>query len=211
MCLPKPKDPSAEIASSQAASARQQEAERQARVDAGRASIDTAFSQFGDDYYNKIGEDYKAYYNPQVDEQYEKTREKLIYELARGSTLESDAATKRLEQLEKKYKDNQAMIGNQAVAASNEARGRVESERSNLVNLNLNAADPAVIGERASASAANVSAPPTYSTLGNLFADVLNQGATGLTLEAKGYPGFSSGFPKINYGSTGSGYVVRGP
>ena len=209
MCLPKPKDPSVEIAQQQAASARAQEAERQARVDAGRASIDQAFSQFGDDYYNKIGEDYKAYYNPQVDEQYAKAREKLIYELARGSNLESDAATRRLADLEKKYKDNQAMIGNQAVAAMNEARGRVESERGNLVNLNLNAADPAVIGERASASAANVSAPPTYSALGNLFADVLNQGATGLTLEAKGYPGFGTGFPKINYGTTGSGYVVR--
>lgn len=209
MCLPKPKDPSVDIANQQAASARQQEAERQARIDAGRGAIDTAFSQFGDDYYNKIGEDYKAYYNPQVDDQYKKTREKLIYELARGSTLESDAATKRLEQLEKKYKDNQAQIGNQAVAAMNEARGRVEGERSNLVNLNLNAADPAVIGERASASAANVSAPPTFSPLGNMFADILNQGATGLTLEAKGYPGFSTGFPKINYGTTGSGYVVR--
>jgi len=209
MCLPKPKDPFVEIAQQQAASARAQEAERQARVDAGRAQIDSAFAQFDPTYYDKVRNDYLAYYNPQLDDQYKKTREKLIFDLARSSILESDAGTKKLEELEKKYADNRTQIANNAAGAVNESRGRIEGERGNLVNLNMNAADPALIGERASAGAANVSAPPTYSALGNMFADILNQGATGLTLEAKGYPGFGTGFPKINYSSTGSGYVVR--
>lgn len=209
MCLPKPEDPSVEIANQQAASARQQEAERQARVDQGRATIDQMFAQFTPEYYDKVANDYMAYYNPQLDEQYNKAREKKIFELARSSILESDAGTKALAELEKRYKDQQGVLANNAVAAANEARGRVENERGTLSTLNVNAADPALIGERASASAANVSAPPTYSTLGNMFADLLNTGATGVTLEAKGYPGFGTGFPKINYSSTGSGYVVR--
>jgi len=209
MCLPKPKDPSVEIANQQAASARAQEAERQARVDQGRAAIDNAFAQFTPDYYDKVKNDYLAYYNPQLNDQYQKAREKKIFELARSSILESDAGTKALGELEKRYKDQQGVLANNAVGAANEARGRVENERGTLSNLNINAADPALIGERASASAANVSAPPTYSTLGNMFADLLNTGATGVTLEAKGYPGFGLGFPKVNYSSTGSGYVVR--
>ncbi len=211
MCLPKPKDPSVEIANQQAASARQQEAERQARVDAGRAAIDQSFAQFGDPYYDKIKTDYLSYYNPQLDEQYAEARKNLIFNLARNSILESDAGTTQLAKLEKKYKDQQASLGNAAAGAANDARSRVENERSTLHGLNMNAADPALIGERATAASANVSAPPVYSPLGQIFADVINQGAQGITLQAKGYPGFGASFPKLNFGGSGnSGYVVNG-
>lgn len=211
MCLPQPKDPSVAIANQQAASARQQEAERQARVDQGRATIDQSFAQFGDPYYDKVKADYLSYYNPQLDEQYGEARKNLIFNLARNSILESDAGTTQLAKLEKKYKDQQAGLGNAAAGAANDARGRVENERTTLHNLNMNAADPALIGERATAASANVSAPPVYSPLGQIFADVINQGAQGITLQAKGYPGFGAGFPKLNFGNSGnSGYVVNG-
>ena len=211
MCLPKPKDPSVDIANQQAASARQQEAERQARIDQGRASIDQAFAQYGDPYYDKVKTDYLGYYNPQLDEQYAEARKNLIFNLARNSILESDAGTTQLAKLEKKYKDQQASLGNAAAGAANDARSRVENERSTLHGLNVNAADPALIGERATAASANIGAAPVYSPLGQIFADIINQGAQGVTLQAKGYPGFGTGFPKLNFGGSGnSGYVVNG-
>lgn len=191
-----PQDNSAEIA-------RQQEAERQARVTQGQQAVDTAFTPFNDEFFSGLSDANKAYYQPQLDDQFAEARRKLTLALARSGNLTSSAGIRQTGQLQKAFQDNSALIANNATSAAAEARGKINQQRSQLYSQNLTAADPSLASTSAAASAATLQAPPVFSPLGNVFADILNNAATGVTLSKQGYPGIAPSL--FNSGTTGSG------
>lgn len=196
-----PHDNSAEIA-------RQQEAERQARISQGETRIADAFKPFDDNYYSGVSKDYLGYYEPQLQDQYTDARKHLTYDLGRTGVLNTSAGAERLADLFKEYGKNRTQIADRAAGAANEARSKVEASRSDLLSQNRGSADPSSISALAASQAGILSAPGTYNPLGDIFANFLNQGTTAALLQTKGYPGWGLPLPSaspVGGGSSSSG------
>lgn len=183
-----PKDDSAERA-------RAEEAARQARIATGQANIDREFARFDDAYFDKFRGDHLGYYTPQLDAQYQKTREKTTLGLARTGNLNASAGAERFGDLAKMYGRQQAGLSEQALSAANDLRSRVEQNKSDLYGLNRSAADPGEAASMAAGRAGTLSAPQAFTPLADAFGALLNQGAIGLSIEANGKgPGFRTGW-----------------
>lgn len=162
-----PRDNSAEIA-------RQEEAARQARITQGQTSIDEAFTGFNDDFYTGYQTDYLDYYNPQLDDQYQDAVKRLTLQLAQTGNLTGSVGATQLADLEEFYNTQKTGITNQALGATNELRGNIDTRKSQLYADNRAAADP---GNAASAAASAVTAlqpAPPSSPLANVFGDFFN-------------------------------------
>ena len=207
MCMPgllggAPKaDNSAEIA-------RQEEAARQARIQAGQTAIDEQFAGFNDDYYKKYETDYLGYYTPQLDEQYADARKKATLKLAGSGGLQTSAGASQLADLFKGYSDQKATLAGSAIDAVNDMRGKIDQNKTDLYGLNRNAADPAQATAMATQRASGIQ-PPAFVPLGNVFSDLLQNVGTGIALESRGYPGLGTGLFSTSGGSKGSSKVVK--
>lgn len=193
-----PKDNSAELA-------RQREEERQRKIDEGRASIDTAFAPFDDNYYQGVQKTYSDFYLPQVDDQYREAREKLTLALAGTGNLTSGSGAKTLGKLSSVYDTQRTAYANRAFDLANDYRRQVTDEKNNLYSQNNAAADPAAIAVDAASRAGSLSAP-SADPIGALFSDVLGNVATGIRAERAGYRGFNTGLFKPK-GSESVSYV----
>lgn len=173
--------------------ARQEEAARQDRIKTGTQSIDSAFSQFNDPYYEKYQNDYTSNYTPQLSDQYNDAYRKLVLGLSHSGNLSSSEGARDIGSLKKTFADSKVQVANQALSATNALRGNVESERSKLMQLNTESADPAQAGSSATSAAASLTAPPAYSPLGNAFANIIASIPQGVSAEQQGYRGFGTG------------------
>lgn len=197
------------------AMARQQRADevaRQARVNAGMASIDSAFSKFDDNYYAGRAQAYGDYALPQLERQATDAHRALIFALSRHSNLDSSAAIDQNRRLN--LDENQARIdvANQGENVANQARTDVENTRSGVVSQ-LNAT-----GDDSAASAAalrdtqRLDMPQGFSPLGNLFANALATAGTISSNPSNGYSGLLPAFMTAGGGagsSKGSSRIVR--
>lgn len=205
MCGPKkkkpPKDDSAKLA-------RAEEEARQARIRAGESNIDAAFSTaFSPQYYTGFQEAYEGAALPDLTGQLRKAREKLTLALSRTGNLTSSAGARAFGDLEERNKTERAAITDRAMTAVNDLKSRVESERSNLYNLNRASADPSKAATMAAAALQPLQGGPQVSPLGDVFASLLNSANTGLAMESTGrYPGLKTGL--FNATGTNSGSVV---
>lgn len=201
MCfMPKaPRDDSAE-------KARAEEAARQARISQGQTGIDTAFAGFNDDYFGKYKNDYLGYYEPQLDTQYADAKKKATVKLASTGGLQTSAGASQLADLFKNYSDQKSALAGTALDAVSDLRGKVDANKTELYQLNRSAADPAQAMSMASTRAGGLT-PPSFSPLGNLFSDAVQNIGTGIALESRGYPGLGTGLFKTG-GSKGSSRVI---
>lgn len=173
------------------------EAERQARIRAGTTKVNDIFAQYNDPFYAQRATDYEAWAMPQVEQQYKKAQEQLLYALARqyGSTNTSEAAARQA-QLAKDYGLAKTAQTEQGLALSNQARGNVENARSEIL-AQLNAtADPASAASSAVRQNEILSRTDPYTPLGELFANVTEG------LAASQYPYGIMGQPPTTYGKT---------
>lgn len=199
-----PRDDSAERA-------RREEEARNARIRDGETSINKAFEGFNDDYFNQYTDAYQNNYAPQLDEQYIKAKQKTTFGLSRTGNLQTSAGANRLGDLFQAYSDRKGEIADQALAAANDLRTRVEQNRSDLYTLNRGAADPAQATSMAAARAGVLQSPQTFSPLGDAFSSFVNNAGMGLALEARGFPGLRTGLfnqPSAGSATRGSGRVV---
>ncbi len=158
-----PRDNSAEIA-------RQQEAERQARIAEGQAKIDEQFAGFNDDFYNDYQTKYNSFYYPQLDDQYGDARKRLTLQLARTGNLTSSAGANQMGDLQEYYNDQRTGITNQGLNSLNEIRANIDSTKSQLYNDNRSAADPGSAAAAAASAASNLQPGVPDSPLANMFA-----------------------------------------
>lgn len=157
-----------------AAQTKADEAARQARIIEGRSNIDKAFEQYNPAYYNKYKADYTGYYNPQIDEQYQRSIDELTAILAGKGLLESTAGAEKFGRLAQTAAEQRVAKANEANDAANQLLSKVQSGKNDLYNMNEAAADPASINARALASASSFAAPQAYTPLGNIFASALS-------------------------------------
>ena len=148
----------------QAAAAQQQqaalEAKRQSDVNQGVSSIDQAFSQFNDPFYQNASKTYSDYYLPQIDEAAGNTKNKLVAQLFNRGQLESTAGINALSDLEKTRLNERGRIGSEATDFANNIRNQVTSSRNNLYDYARGAADPTGAAARAVGEATTLAQAP---------------------------------------------------
>lgn len=158
----------------QAAAARKEADEKQGRITSGMANIDAGFKGFDDNYYGGLKQSYLDYYKPQLDDQYQKSQDTLLYNLARAGTLDSSNRATGLADLEKAYGlQNQSLIANSDSYAGG-AKSQVENNKLNQYSqLRLTGGDAAQSAQFLNGPI-SVQAPTLspMSPLGNLFTNL---------------------------------------
>ena len=179
--------------------ARRRERERQAKIKRGRNRINAQFEQFDDDYYSGLREDYTGYYMPKIEDQYKDAHEQSVFGLSRSGNLNSSAGAEQMGELEEAYAKQRANYADKAQGFVNDARGRVQDTKQNLYSQLQASADPAAAAQAANARASQLSQPPQFSPIGNLFGQFLNTGAMAVDAERKGFRGADLGMrpPKL--------------
>lgn len=202
-----PSDYAKRIASDPSGNMEMREVNRQYDVGLGRIGIDKAFSNFDDDYYKNYQNDYTSFYFPDLDRQYGEAVGKLKSALAGRGMLESTVGATKLADLARQQTEARANIGNEAVDAANKLRGTVENAKSSLYAQNEASANPEAVNAQAIGQATALVAPPTYSPLGQIFANVLDGFANvAQARQNRVTGGYQSPYTTSSYGS---GKVVK--
>lgn len=183
MCFA-PKDNTASIM-------RAQEQERQQNVLRGTGKVDAAFSGFNDDFYKQRETDYTDFYMPQVEQQGRDAGDQLTYSLARGGNLDSSTGAKQAANLTGKINEARGSVAEGAFGASAAARGDVENNRSDLIRMLEGGGNIANAANTAQSRAMQMTRPPPYSPLTDLFSNFTGQLANSVALQGQGYPGWS--------------------
>jgi hypothetical protein len=152
--------------------AREQEAKRQKAIDSGMNSIDTAFQKFDDPYYKSKESAYLDYYQPQIDRQYDDSRDALNLRLSANGLGGSTAGAFGLSRLAEDYAGQRAEGKSKALQYGNQVRSDVQGLRNSLVNQLNATGDAAVASQAANTSAYNQFAKPnTFDPITNAFKD----------------------------------------
>lgn len=151
--------------------ARQQDTERQQRINEGKAAIDQTFAGFDDSFYNKRAAAYEDYAVPQMADQLHTTRNSLAAQLARRGLMKSGAAISSNASLDKFAQGKTQEIADTAQNEANNLRSQVEDSRSNVTSQLIASGDPSLASTGALAAAKSVQTNPSFKPLGNLFND----------------------------------------
>jgi hypothetical protein len=192
-----------ELAAQQQQATQAQEDKRQAAIAKGKSSIDSAFSQFDQPYFDNYTKTYTTAQNGGLADQYGIAKDKLVAALAGRDTLESTGGANAISQLDKTNQDAQAQIGSNAVDATNQLKSTINNAKTGLYSQNINAADPLAAASEAQATAGTIVAPQSVPTMSGVFASALQPFATAQKVNN------GSLFPNQNFNAplsgTGSG------
>ncbi len=147
---------------------------RQQRINAGMSNIDSAFKGYDNNFFNQRAQSYRDFAIPQATRQYEQTRKSLAYSLARNGLENSSAAVNENQALTDTRNQKISDITNEAQNQSNELRGQVATQKSNLVNQLVSSANPSLAREGAVSATAGLNAPSAFQPIGGLFSDFSN-------------------------------------
>jgi hypothetical protein len=189
MCFSKPKQPEMP---DYGAIARQQEAERQARIAQSSQAIESAFGGFGDDFYSGVSDAFMKYYLPQVDEQYVKAGNQL-----RKMGTQSSTYQKRVGELATDYERQKAQIAGQAADQAAQQRAKVAQQKGTLLQLAMSGGDPTLVANQAAATVQGIQAPQSFSPLGDLFAKYSGQYGMSQALANPNAAGRQAGTPSL--------------
>lgn len=150
--------------------ARAEEEARKARIKDGSARIDQNFGQFDDNFFNGYRDTYLDFYQPEIDKKFGDARDQLTYALARAGTLNSSIAGTKQADLNTAYDTQRALTLSEANSATDQLKGSVAGEKSNLISL-LNATGDAdrAANESLSRSQQLFQRQPAYNPLGDIF------------------------------------------
>ena len=149
--------------------ARQSEERRAARIREGTAGINEQFERFTPEFFGGIEQDALNFFNPQVDEQFFDTRERLVKNLARSGNLSGSVGARRTGELTEARSKERANVADKARSFGLNAKADVESNRAALIQNLAASSDPFAAAQAASASAQSLTAPPEFSPVGDLF------------------------------------------
>lgn len=204
MCLG---DGGADAAARAAAQQRAEEQARQNRIRAGTGAIEQIFSPFDDTFFAGRGKAFLDFARPQLEDQYRKAREGLIFALARNGLTQSSVGANKFKDLTTAYNTNRQVLEGRAQDEANRARQQVEQNRSELVSQLQATADPTAAARAAISRQQYLYSTPGFDSLGNLFQNV----TAGLADAANTAGNKYAGVNLFNTGSTpqsGSSRVV---
>ncbi len=155
------------------AEARQQEQQRQLRVGEGLSSIDNSFKGFDDNYFNGKQQAYRDYYSPQLNKQYQDSKDAMLLRLSDAGIGQSSAAAHGLSRLTDEYARNSADVEQKAQGYGSETRADVQGLKNQLVSQ-LNATGDSGLAAQAANSAVALqrSKSSGFEPLANAFTDI---------------------------------------
>lgn len=162
------KDNSAEIA-------RQQEAQRQARILQGQQGIDQAFAGFDDNFFGGYQQQYSDYYDPQLNDQFNDARKRLTLQLAQTGNLTGSTGATQQANLQKYFDQQKMSVSNQSIEAAKKLRGDIDARKSQLYADNRAAADPGSAAAAAASAAQYLQPGAPSSPLADVFGDFFAQ------------------------------------
>lgn len=205
MCFPKPSIPD------YGAQAAQEEDKRQGAIREGTDVVNKNFSKFSPGYFSGIGDAYRKFYRPQVDDQAKEARRALT--LGTANNPNSSATNRQQGNLQLDYNKALANVGSGSIDAVNSAKSQVEGQRGTLLNL-VNAGTGLENSAAQSANFASTYAPPVqYSPLGDLFSKYTGNLSTANQAQNAGYgnPNFyTRTIDALRGPSAGSSRVIGG-
>lgn len=154
-----------------AAQARADEEARQARIRAGSDAVDARFRGFDDGFFDRRRTAYLNFAKPQLNQQFEDATRELSFSLARQGLGSSSVAAQRLARLQADRDLRAQEIAGAAESQVNQARTAVADARRGSLDLVSATGDMDAGINEANARAASLSTMPTYSALGDLFAN----------------------------------------
>lgn len=183
----------------EAALARQEEQERQARIREGTSKINEVFDkQFTPEYFDGQRQRYINYAMPQVDQQRDAAGKELLFAMDRAGQTEGSARADLAGELQKRYDIQNQKVRDDALAFSTQGRTQVEGARGDLI-ATLNATGDATGAANSAISRASIlSQPAAYSPVANLFADFT--GALGTQAAAERAFAYGGPRPTFNTG-----------
>lgn len=175
----------------EASARRYAEDERQTGITNGTNRVNQSFdSMFTPDFYKKQQTNYTGYYKPQLDDQFADAQKSLTYWLSDKGLLDSSTRNDKTGDLTKMYDTDLRQINNSALDLTNKTKSDVTGARAGLITDVRNNADPGYAGTTANARIEALSAPPTYSPIGDMFGSFTGALAQQAALErASAYSG----------------------
>lgn len=161
------------------AMARADEEARQARIKEGMGKIDSTFKQFGPDFYDRRKQAVMDSTMPQLNDQFQKTKEQLQFNLARSGLTDSSVRSANEAEAQRQMDVGKAAVAGQAQDYANQARQQVEQNRAELVGQLNATGDAQAAAQGALSRSAIAMAQPSVSPLGLMF-----QNTTGLLGQA---------------------------
>lgn len=162
----------AKKASREAQIAQSNETQRENNIKAGAANVDAVFNgSFTPAFYDATKQNYLAYAQPQLDQQYQDAQKQLTFSLDRSGMLNSSARSQEQGKLQQQYDTNSQGIAQAADQSANLLRNNVEGARSSLIAGLGASGDVSGTVAQALQQANVLSATPQYSALGQLFGD----------------------------------------
>lgn len=161
-------------AAAQLAQQQQIATDRQNKITANNSSIDQAFSQFDDNYYNKAADNVRAYYTPQLDTQFTDAKRASALSLADRGLSDSSAAAREAGKLQTTYDTQLQGIESKAQDAATNAKTDVATRESNLKSLAESGQNLDNFASVISPQIASVQLPSNFDTLGQVFGSLSN-------------------------------------
>ena len=188
-------------ASREAATARTQEAERQAKVRGGTERINQIFADsFTDDTFTGRRDAYTDYALPQVRDQYEDALKNLTFSLARGGNLDSSVRAQKEANLSKENEAALRTVGQNAIAQETGARTDVEATRADLIKMLNATGDVEGVTNDALGRARTMTQPAPFSPVGQLFVNASGAAAQQAAEERAAAASGGAYKPKYNTG-----------
>lgn len=161
-------------ADQQAEQTRQREETRAANLTSGSNRINAAFDNFQPEYFQGVEDNVKTLGMSDLNKQFAKARESLMFALARSGMLTSSVANQGSVDLATQNNESAAKIDLQARDAATKVRSGVESERAGAISQLYATENPDLAANTANArSALIMQDKPTYNPLGDIFAGVV--------------------------------------
>lgn len=151
--------------------AREQQQQQQSAIESGMKQINSAYSGFNDDFYNKVKKDYTSFASPQLYQQYGQNVKNLDYNLANRGLTRSSAGSDLSGLLSQGLAQGQQGVADAAQGQSDTIKNQVAQSKNTLVGQLQASADPASIAQQALTTAAGFKAPSTFAPVGNFFSN----------------------------------------
>lgn len=162
-------------ADNQAKETVQREEKRAVNLTDGANRINAAFDSFQPEYFQGVEDNVKTLGMSDLNKQFAKARESLMFALARSGMLSSSVANQGAVDIATQNNESAAKIDLQAKDASTRIRSGVEQERAGAISQLYATENPDLAANTANArSALIMQDKPTYNPLGDIFAGVIS-------------------------------------
>lgn len=157
------------------------------------------FEGFQPEFYNQRAQDYINFALPQEAQQYQQSRNAMLYGLSNRGLSNSSVGQRASADLERTAGQARQTIADTGLEQANQLRRDVENSRQQEISQLYQTGDPAQASQSAISASAGFQRPSVFAPLGNLFSSLANQYYTNQVLNSYRQPFYGYGSQSPNY------------